>query len=184
MRIATTLIAHLLLLVANACTRPTSVTLQSQAHTLAQAPVTRLLLFARVQRGRFHHMYPGFKLAMIKGLKSCSVESILVDAEHRQDLEQVFDRWVARFRPDAVMSLDLEPTSTSRVPNVLEIMWFNLKIHDVLLGKTIWRAQVRLSLGKGPSYDPSETGMRFSARIIEQMQSDGILRYCPADEHR
>src|ERR1043165_3433653 len=99
MRTAIAALAHWVLALASACTAPTSVALQSRTEVVEVAPFTRLLMFATVQRGRFYHVYPGFKATLIERLKSCGVEPVVVDAEHRPDLEGVFDRWVARFRP-------------------------------------------------------------------------------------
>ena len=182
LRLATTATAYALLALASACKVSTFATFQSNIDTEGPIPFTKLLIFANVQRGRFPHAYSGFKTALIKQLESCGIESVLVDAGHRVDLEQVFDRLVARFRPTAVLTIDVEDSDMTRLPVVADTLQFKLTFHDVVSGKTIWVAQSTLHLGKGRAYEPAEAGRHFSMRIIEQLQSDRVMKHCPAHD--
>jgi hypothetical protein len=159
-----------------ACNVPTSATLKAQVHGVMRGTLIRLLIFTRAQRGRFYRTYDGFRTALMEGFKSCDIESVIVDVEHRSDLELAFDEWMARVRPAAVLIIDPKDATRFSLP-IPDVLHFDLKLHDVLLGKTIWVAQATLALGKGHSYDPSKAGVYLATKIIEQLRSDYVLRF-------
>jgi hypothetical protein len=155
------------------CLKPGTVIESNTASDLRQPP-KRIFVIAEIGSRLGATKIFDFASTFSTALQVCGVDVRVFNRSTPNVNDDDQNAAVRKFRPDAILTV--VETGYSTTASILTNTQYDLKLFDLISKKTIWRANVNLTIGEGSNRESAAEVLAND--VVNRFKKDGLVTSC------